>query len=213
MEKELFKNNYRIPSIRLKGFDYGQNASYFVTICTKDREDYFGKIEASLPDKNWTQNFIHHDFIEQTEIGTIALAFWKAIPLHNPFVKLDTFVVMPNHIHGILIFDKSETHNNKSSLRENIVRPFIDTPFAKFESLTCINKFDPQSKNLSSVLRGYKAAVKTEALKKNIDFYWQPRFHDRIIRDQNEYERIKNYILNNPSNWNTDTDNLVMYKR
>ena len=64
MEKELFKNNYRIPSIRLKGFDYGQNASYFVTICTKDREDYFGKIKASLPDKNWTQNFIHHDFIE-----------------------------------------------------------------------------------------------------------------------------------------------------
>ncbi len=211
MNNELFKNKYRVPSIRLKGFDYGQNASFFVTVCTKDRNNYFGKMKPTIErTENWEDEFIYHNYLEKTKIGQIAIDFWKSIPLHHPYVKLDTFVVMPNHVHGILIFDKLANNPKPAETHCNASLPSI--PFANLDSLDCINKFGPQSKNLSSVLRGYKAAVKTEAIIRKIDFSWQPRFHDRIIRNEEEYERIKNYILNNPIKWDSDTDNLLMHK-
>ena len=66
------------------------------------------------------------------------------------------------------------------------------------------NKFGPQSKNLGAVVRGFKSAVKKYATMNNINFTWQPRYHDRIIRNENEFYRIKNYIFNNPQNWEKD---------
>jgi putative transposase len=149
-------------------------------------------------------------------------------------VKLDEFVVMPNHIHGILIIDKNETNsiepnfvystnNHVETHHDAFLRDYSflrdlnkqnsNTPFASFDSLKTFNKFGPQSENISSVIRGYKSAVKTEAEKRSIDFYWQPRFHDRIIRDIFELERIRTYILNNPLKWDLDTDNLIMHKK
>ena len=90
----LFQNKYRIASARHPCWDYGQNAAYFVTICTKNKEHYFGNID--------------NDKIELSEIGCVAQQYWIDIPQHFPFVILDEFVVMPNHIHGILIFNKAD---------------------------------------------------------------------------------------------------------
>jgi len=67
-----------------------------------------------------------------------------------------------------------------------------------------MNQFAPQSKNLSSIIRGYKSAVTTYARKNGIEFDWQPRFHDHIIRSMDDYHRISNYIINNPNKWETD---------
>ncbi len=96
---DKFQNKYRIPSARLKNWDYGSDAIYFVTICTANRECYFGEIVE-------TQNLASPYQMEYSELGKIANQCWIEIPKHFPFVILDKFVVMPNHVHGIIIIDK-----------------------------------------------------------------------------------------------------------
>ena len=91
---EKYKNKYRIKSARLPNWDYGSNGMYFITICTQNRVHFFGKIINKKMQLN--------------EIGEMAEKYWNEIPQHFPFVKLDAFVVMPNHIHGILIIDKMD---------------------------------------------------------------------------------------------------------
>ncbi len=172
---DKFQGVYRIPSARLTGYDYGSNGDYFVTICTKNRQPYFGEV-ISIDGK---------DIVQVSEIGRIAETFWKKIPEHFSFVIMDEFVVMPNHLHGVLKIRKKE----------------MQGPVHK------INTFGPQSGNLSSILRLFKGAVKTQALKKEIEFDWQPRFYDRIIRNDFELMRIRQYIKSNPKNWATDRNN------
>jgi len=110
-------------------------------------------------------------------MGITACNNWKEIPLHFPFVELDEFVVMPNHIHGILFFNVPWLRDWRT------------------------NEFGPQSKNLASVIRGYKASVKTFSTIKKIEFGWQSRFHDHIIHSSMELLKIRQYIINNPGNW------------
>ncbi len=93
-----FNNTYRIPTNRLPGYDYGADGWYFVTICTKNRVHYFGEIVE-------TRNCAS---LQPTETGIITNEYWLQIPQHYPFVQLDAFVVMPDHIHGILVFNKPE---------------------------------------------------------------------------------------------------------
>lgn len=210
---EKFQNKYRIPSARLKGYDYGSHGLYFVTICTKEKIHYFGNIvethdyaspiintnpvetddcpspnKANLKTDNYLSLQEHknnkqthnHASLRETEIGKVAREFWQQIPLHFPFVELDEFIVMPNHVHGILFINKPAK--------------VTWTP----------NGFGSQSRNLASIIRGYKASVKRFANQNNIEFDWQSRYHDRIIRNYNELDNIREYIINNPIKWSTD---------
>jgi len=93
---EKFRNKYRVPSTRWQNWDYGSNASYYVTICTKQHVCYFGNVMC-IPEKA----------MQYTEIGSIAYQYWCDIPDHFPFVELDVFVVMPNHVHGIIVINKT----------------------------------------------------------------------------------------------------------
>jgi len=206
---DKFRDKYRIPSARLQTWDYGWNAAYFVTICTANREFYFGEI------RNGVMQF--------SEIGSKANKYWIEIPKHFPFVKLDVHVVMPNHVHGIIIIDKPDDGRNNeknnqrimdqnnernggrnvktqnfASLRQQQKQPPPPTPQPK-------NKFGPQSQNLASIIRGFKTGVTKYARINNIEFAWQPRFHDHIIRNDAEYQRIKYYIIKNPKNWHDDS--------
>lgn len=173
MSNEKFKNEFRIPSARLKGWDYGSNGLYFITICTTNREHYFGSIVE-------TQDLAS---LNATEIGKVAIENWRAIPRHFPFMELDEFVVMPNHVHGILLINKPE--------KEDWVN----------------NQFGVQSQNIPSVIRGYKASVKKHATLNNIDFSWQSRYYDRIIRTEGELRNVRNYIDRNPRKWEEDRNN------
>jgi len=173
---EKFQEKYRIPSARLQGYDYGQNGAYFITICTKNRNRYFGEIIE-------TQYFAS---LRQTTMGEIANEYWQEIPKHFPFIVLDEYIIMPDHLHGILFIDKGEN--------ESLVIGYKNT-------------FGPQSGNISSVIRGYKAAVKSFSTKSKIEFAWQPRFYDHIIWDKDELNRIRNYIIQNPANWFRDSNN------
>jgi putative transposase len=102
-------------------------------------------------------------------------------------IELDEYIVMPNHFHGILDIGKNKFNHMLE------------------------NKFGSQSNNLGSIMRGFKGSVKRFADNNSIRFNWQPRYHDRIIRDKNEFFAIRNYIKNNPRNWETSMT-IDLYK-
>ena len=191
---DKYQNKYRIPSARASWWDYGNNASYFVTICTHNREHFFGEV-------------VDHE-MRLTEIGESAYDCWNEIPNHFPFVVLDVFVVMPNHVHGIIIIDKlvdgaNMGDKNMDGVNMDGVNVVKTQNFASLRQSTQ-NKFGPQSQNLASIIRGLKIGVTKFAKSKNIGFGWQPRFHDHIIRNEESYQRIRNYIITNPKNWHSD---------
>jgi REP element-mobilizing transposase RayT len=154
-------------------------------------------------------------------IGIIAQSCWYEIPQHFPFVELGAFITMPNHIHGIVIINKQvikmmdanvimdanvETQNF-ASLQKPPQKPPQNPPPQNPPSPPPSpnpNKFGPQSQNLASIVRGYKIGVTKNARPIHSDFAWQPRFHDRVIRDDTEYQRINDYIENNAQNWEND---------
>lgn len=173
MNEHLFRGQYRIDATRLLNYDYGSNGAYFVTVCTKDKLHYFGEIITTT----------EGPIIKPTVIGQRVIDGWFSIPEFSAFVQLGEFQLMPNHLHGIIFFDKP----NYSDWQPNT--------------------FGPQSQNLGSVLRGYKAGVKAFATTNNIDFVWQTRYHDRVIRSNDELNRIRQYIVENPANWERDRDN------
>ena len=186
---DKYQNKYRIKSSRLQGYDYGSNGMYFITICTKNRIHYFGEIvppNIVNPDDVETDNY---PSLRMTKIGEMACDFWSEIPKHYPFVGLDAFVIMPNHIHGILFFNNVETDNYPS--------PHNWSP----------NKFGPQSKNLGAVIRAFKSSTKRFTNLNGIEFEWQSRFHDIIIRDEQSLNNMRRYIVNNPAKWAEDEHN------
>lgn len=184
-------NNFRRQTHRLKGFDYSSDGYYYITICTRDRLFYFGEII----DKK----------MQYSSIGEIAREYWLNIPKHYLFVLLDEFIVMPNHIHGIIKIN----HDNIMTIRNVATHNCASLPMVDGH----YNKFGPQSKNLASIIRGYKSTVKKYANQHNIEFHWQPRYYDRIIRDKDELNHIREYIKNNPVNWQEDRNNPENDKR
>lgn len=180
---QKYKNKYRIPSTRMPHWDYGQNAAYFITICTKNREHFFGKISDGR--------------MELSEIGKMAEKYWLEIPHHFPFVELDAFVIMPNHMHGIIIINKPDGGSNIETQNIASLQNIASPQQPK-------NRFGPQSQNLASVIRGYKIGVTKNARINHPNFAWQSRYYDHIIRDEKSYNHISIYIANNPSKWQDD---------
>ena len=168
---KLFKNKYRIASARLQNWNYANDGMYFVTICTKNRENYFGNIDSK-------------GIFKPTEIGKIAYSEWfNAIDIRPDMnLILGEFVVMPNHIHGIMIIGENDYNAGLSgSLAINVrgamhCTSTIDNENDNKTHSEYKNQFAPQSKNLSSIIRGYKSSVTTFARKNGIDFGWQPLF-------------------------------------
>jgi putative transposase len=204
---EKFRNKYRISSTRLRNWDYGSPGLYFITICTKNREHYFGEIGfletrciASLGPEQRIAS------LRATEIGKIATIEWIKTPEIRPDMNLELgeFVVMPDHFHGIVMIGENDFNSTVGGGRDAMHRVSTTTHRAPTTTNNA-NKFGSQSKNLASIIRGFKSSVTTYARKNKIVFQWQERFHDHIIRDQKEYQRISNYIVRNPSNWKGDS--------
>lgn len=216
-----FQNKYRIPSNRLKNWDYRKNGAYFITICTGNREHFFGEIVSENENK-----------IQLNEIGKLANEFWAKIPEHFPFIELGNFVVMPNHVHGILIMNKTNVDvetlqcnvllNNGTTLQSNDGMTF--DPIENQHSVETLRKtlpgnvstagngmrneqmakISPKQGSISAILRSYKSVVTKHARYIHADFSWQERFHDHIIQNSESFERIQNYIENNITNWKED---------
>ncbi len=183
---ERYRNKYRIQSTRMRNWDYGWNGGYFVTICTHGMETFFGRI---VNNKMWLN-----------DMGVLADLYWKDIPKHFPFVELDEYVVMPNHMHGIIII-------NNQSCRDAICRDAINrvsTIISTKRGGVAGTQNPMFHNNLSRIIRWYKGRTTFEIRKKTSVFQWQPRFYEHVIRNNDSYDKIKEYIKNNPGKWNDD---------
>lgn len=176
---DKFQNKYRIGSARLKNWDYGNNAPYFVTICIRNHEKLFGEIS----DGEMILN----------ENGEIAEKIWMEIPEHFNYAELGCFVVMPNHFHGIICIKKLK----KEITVEKQSVSIVNGGFAGIKN-PMLNE------NISRIVRWYKGRVTFEIRKNYPNFEWQSRFWDHVIRNEESFNRIENYIQNNPKNWVED---------
>ena len=188
---EKFRNKYRIASARAQWWDYGWNGAYFMTICTEKRQHYFGEIEGAE--------------MNISPMGTVADILWYEIPNHAQFVELGDFIVMPNHIHGILIIDRPDGYGNVDVISD---LPQNQSPSREqtidHQSIGR-NRFQNIGKNtISSIVGGYKSAVTKHANRLGFINGWQSSFHDHIIRNDAEYQRISDYIINNVAYWKDD---------
>ncbi len=172
----MFQDLYRIDSERLKGWDYGSPAAYFVTVVTARRAHFFGEVR-----KGW---------MVLSELGQIAHDEWAKTPSlrADMNVSVDDFVVMPNHCHAIVIIGGGNATAVAANDRGR-------------DALQRVATFGPQSKNLASIMRGYKSAVTTQARVLGLPFDWQARYHDHMIRDPEEHLRIAAYLQQNPQHW------------
>ncbi len=180
-----FKNKYRIQSTRLQDWDYRWNAAYFITICTNNCKHYFGNITGGK--------------MQLSNVGIIANILWYEIKTHAKNVELGEFVVMPNHIHGVLILNNNDCRDKAClvSTGETINKQPIETIGQQ--------RFQNQGKNsISSIIGSYKSAVTKHAGRLGFEFVWQSRFYDHIIRNDKSFIKINQYIINNPAKWEDD---------
>ena len=182
---ERYKNKYRIASARASWWDYSWAGAYFITICTQNRFHYFGEI------------------IDQkmvlSPIGVLADVFWHEIPKHSPNMELGSFVIMPNHMHGILIMNPPKLSDLSKSGGDVGVGVEPNIGAKRFQN--------PGKNTVSSIVGSYKSAVTRHANRLGFEFGWQSRFHDHIIRNDAEYQRINDYIETNPIKWASDKFN------
>lgn len=195
ISQNLYKNKYQTDTARLKYFDYGSNANYFITICTKDRIHHFGEI-------------IKNEIV-LSDIGLQAEKCWLEIPKHFHIVHLHDLVIMPNHIHGIIEIDKTKFVKGTDVVNDGVeTHPAETQNIASLQIGTDFNKFGPQSQNLPSIIRGFKIGVtKWCRTNTNIHDVWQSKYHEHVIRDIDSYGKIQQYIQNNVLCWEDDEMN------
>lgn len=164
-------------SVRLKGYDYTQTGAYFITIVTYHREPLFGEIVNGV--------------MQLSTMGRIAEEHWRAIPEHFPQVELGVYVIMPNHVHGIII-----------------IQPVGATQWV---APTTAN--GPKRGSIGAIIGAYKMSV-TRRIQKELNetAIWQRNYYERIIRDDEEHNRIHLYIESNIDNWVNDEENPVNVK-
>jgi REP element-mobilizing transposase RayT len=160
--------DYHRRSIRLQGFDYSSAGAYFVTICTHERAHVFGEIQNNEMILN--------------ENGNICMNVWDEIREYSDNVETDEFIVMPNHVHGIIWI--TGAINPKGAINRA-----------------------PTIMGLGEIVRSYKARV-TRQIRSAGSTYgvWQRNYHERIIRNEHELDAVQQYIRNNPSKWEFDGD-------
>lgn len=217
---DKFQNKYRIPSNRKPNWDYSSNGMYFLTIVTQNRECNLGIIVETHSDHVETHG---RASLQLSDFGTIVETEWhKSFEIRDELF-LDEFIIMPNHIHAIVVLDNQnciddddvethgddvQTHGRASQPSPNIINETIKR-----------NPAIRLPKSISSFIGGFKSAVNSQIddyidekkltipkYNRNNHFF-QPNYHDHIVRNDWEYHCIKNYIANNPQNWNTDKFN------
>ena len=165
-------------SIRLRDYDYSQAGAYFLTICTKDRECLFGEILDGG--------------MRLDEYGSIVQECWDAVPKHFNDVQLDEYVVMPNHFHGIVIIAGDVGARHAVPLR-------MVEQFGK-----------PVPNSLPTVIRSFKSAVtkKTNVIRGIHGIpLWQRNYYEHVMRNEEELNGFREYIHNNPMQWEMDEEN------
>ena len=157
-------------SIRLQKYDYSQSGSYFVTVCTQHRECLLGDI-------------VNEDMVLNVT-GKMVLDVWAQLPMRFPTIELDEFIIMPNHVHGIINIQTGISETGAASSA-----PTLGQIVRMFKSVSAI-------------------AVNKILNRKNKPL-WQRNYYERIIRNEEECNRTREYIFNNPAQWASDENNIT----
>ena len=156
-------------ALRLRTYDYSQAGAYFVTLCVEDRRCLFGTITDGTLELNPTGRWI--------------ASTWEGLGYRFPAVEMDAFVVMPNHLHGIVVLGEQPVSAESRTDLPEIMRRF------KTYTATQFRTRDTTPRDLRRI---------------NL---WQRGYHDRVIRNDRELNAIREYILNNPMQWHLDREN------
>ncbi len=162
-------NSQGRKSIRLREYDYSLQGSYFVTVCARERANLFGEIIDGIMNEN--------------ECGTIIRSCWKELPAHYRNILLDAFVLMPNHVHGIIIIVDDVVGARSPRPYKKITLGNI-IAFFKYQSTKCINEM----RNTPGIP------------------IWQRNYYEHIIRNEKSVYRIREYISTNPQQWTWDKE-------
>jgi REP element-mobilizing transposase RayT len=168
-------NNFRHRSVRIQGYDYSQSGAYFVTICTWQKNLIFGEI---------TKGIIH-----LSKLGEIARQELERLPHKFSVIQMDTFVVMPNHIHMLITIS-----GNDAAIQTANSEAFRH----------------PLAGSIPTIVRTYKASVtRRVVLLRDIPVseVWQRNYYEHVVRNAKEHERIYAYIVANPVQWDSDDEN------
>lgn len=176
-------------SIRLKGYDYAQQGAYFITLCAHQRECLFGDIA--------------NGEMQTNQIGEIVVTGWTELAAHFRNIELDAFVIMPNHIHGIVVI----VHNPARRGEALAFTTASDKPSASANALPLPMPHGTRPRSLNALVQNFKPItarhihkIPTHAERP----IWQRNYYEHIIRNDAALERIRAYIENNPANWQTD---------
>ena len=184
---------HRRKSIRLQGYDYSQEGCYFITICTKNRDPVFGSILEGV--------------MRLSNFGIIVAETWHDLENHNPDIQLDEFVIMPNHVHGIIqIYERkhsalvgagSKPAPDSKSILERAGHGPAPTESKNVSLPEIVRQFKTYSAKRINEMRGTRGVP-----------VWQRNYYDRIIGTTQEYENAARYIFDNPMNWENDEENI-----
>jgi putative transposase len=181
------KPGFDRKTIRLQNYDYSQPGMYFITICTPNHKDLFGKIEDGMLNLNEYGLIVQNEWIKTSEI--------------RPNVEMDVFVVMPNHFHGIIrINDSCRGVSNTPQNKPVFIGGVCNTP------LQNANPLRSPSQTIGAIVRGFKSTVTRQinlVRHQNMPV-WQRNYYEHVILDEESYEKISEYIIANPLNWLTD---------
>ena len=171
-------DKYHRKSIRLKGYDYSQSGTYFITICVKDRACLLGDI-------------INCE-IKLNEYGKMVEYTWNDLTNHNHHIQLDKFIIMPNHVHGIIIIN----HDGANTVGAG--------------SEPAPTKTKLKHHGLPEIVRQFKtfSARRINKIRQSPGVHiWQRNYYEHIVHDENDFNRIRKYIIENPSRWEHDKEN------
>jgi len=172
-------------SIRLKEYDYSQGGMYFVTVCTRHREPFFGVIERGEMQLN--------------DAGDMLVAKWDTLPDRFPAVELDSFVVMPNHVHAILnIVANGDVGAGLVPAQRATTRvaPSVGDIVGAYKSLTTV---------------AYTHGVRRLGWPAFHERLWQRNYYEHVIRNEESLKQIRQYIADNPARWEFDQDNPSVF--
>jgi REP element-mobilizing transposase RayT len=190
-------------SVRLKGYDYAQPGAYFVTICVRDRKCLLGKII--------------NDQVQKSEYGRVAESFWAQIPVRFPNVSIDVFVVMPNHIHAIVMIHGPTRRGAVTAPLGGVTPPLRQD--GALGGVTPPLRQGGASGGVTAPLRrptlGQVVAYYKYETTKQINQvrgtpgcpFWQRGFYDHVVRNERDLNAVREYVANNPLKWALDRDN------